>query len=140
MSRQKTADTGPEIALRRELHRRGLRFRVNMRGMPGRPDVVFTRARIAVQVDGCFWHGCPEHGVAPKANAEWWKVKLTANRNRDIRNDQLLTEDGWLVIRAWEHEPPVQVADRVEREWLVRTGRGESRATAPRHTASSGQS
>lgn len=94
-----------------------------MGNLPGRPDIVFTRARIAVQIDGCFWHGRPDHGVAPKANADWWKAKLRANRERDTRNDCLLKEDGWLVIRAWEHEPPAQVADRIEREWMARTGR-----------------
>ena len=123
MSRQRTVDTGPEMAVRRELHRRGLRFRVNVGNLPGRPDIVFTKARIAVQIDGCFWHGCPDHGVAPKANADWWKAKLRANRERDTRNDHLLTEDGWLVIRAWEHQPPAEVADKVEREWMARTGR-----------------
>ena len=123
MSRQKTADTRPEMAVRRELHRRGLRFRINTKYLPGRPDIVFTRARIVVQVDGCFWHGCPDHGVIPKANAAWWEAKLRTNRERDIRNDRLLTEDGWLVIRVWEHESPIQIADRVETEWLVRTGR-----------------
>lgn len=140
MSRQKTTGTGPEISLRRELHRRGLRFRVNVKGMPGRPDIVFTRARIVVQVDGCFWHGCPDHGVAPKTNADWWKAKLEANRERDTSNDRLLTESGWIVIRAWEHEPPADIADRVEAEWRVRTGRNLDQATAPVQTASTGQS
>lgn len=123
MSRQKTADTGPEMAVRRELHRRGLRFRVNTKDLPGRPDIVFTRARIAVQIDGCFWHGCPDHGVLPKANRAWWEAKLQTNRDRDVRNDGLLTKDGWLVIRVWEHDSPTKVADRVEREWAFRTGR-----------------
>ena len=128
------------MALRRELHRRGLRFRVNMKSMPGRPDIVFTRARVVVQVDGCFWHGCPDHGVAPKANADWWKTKLNANRKRDARNDRLLTEAGWFVIRVWEHESPTEIADRVEREWRVRTGRDRGHATAPMQTVSTGHS
>ena len=123
MSKQRTNGTAPELAVRRELHRRGLRFRVNMRGIPGRPDIVFTRARIAVQIDGCFWHGCSDHGVAPKANAEWWESKLAANRARDLRNDELLIKAGWLVIRSWEHEPHVEVVDKIEREWRTRTGR-----------------
>src|SRR4051794_36274002 len=80
MARLPTTRTGPEMGLRRMLHSRGLRYHTNVRGLPGRPDIVFTRARIAVQVDGCFWHGCPLHAVAPKANAEWWSEKLAANR------------------------------------------------------------
>src|SRR5881392_3525526 len=76
MSGLRTSGTQPELALRRELHRRGLRFRVNVRGLTGRPDIAFTRARIAVFIDGCFWHGCPDHAVAPKANADWWRTKL----------------------------------------------------------------
>lgn len=123
MSRQRTAGTQPELAIRSELHRRGLRYRVNDRGLPGRPDIVFTRARIAVQVDGCFWHGCPEHGSVPKSNTEWWRTKLEANRDRDVRNDATLSADGWLVIRVWEHEDPSAVADTIEAEWRARTGR-----------------
>ena len=123
MARQRTTGTGPELALRREFHRRGLRFRVNVQDLPGWPDIVFTRARLAVQVDGCFWHGCSTHAVAPKANADWWRAKIAANRERDARNDRLLAEGGWLVLRAWEHEAPGQVADRIEQEWRDRTGR-----------------
>jgi DNA mismatch endonuclease (patch repair protein) len=123
MSGLRTAGTGPELELRRELHRRGLRFRVNARGLPGRPDVVLTRARIAVFVDGCFWHGCPEHAVAPKANAAWWRSKLDANRARDERDTSALDANGWLVIRAWEHESPQAVAAEVERLWRRRTQR-----------------
>jgi len=123
MSRLPTTGTGPEIAVRRELHRRGLRFRVNVRNLPGRPDIVLRRARIAVQVDGCFWHGCPDHAVAPKSNADWWRSKLEANRERDTRNDRELAANGWLVIRVWEHEDPSIAVDRIEAEWRARTGR-----------------
>ena len=130
MARQRTTGTGPELALRRELHRRGLRFRVNVQDLPGRPDIVFTRARLAVQVDGCFWHGCPMHAVAPKANAYWWKAKIAANRERDARSDRLLAESGWLVLRAWEHEAAGQVADRVEQAWRDRTGRTRTQQEA----------
>ena len=140
MSRQRTSGTGPELAIRRELHRRGLRFRVNVNDLPGRPDIVFTRARIVVQVDGCFWHGCPNHAVAPKANAAWWSTKLAANRERDARNDRALAQEGWLVIRVWEHEEPAEVADRVEEEWRARTGRNPIHATAPQQTSRIGQS
>lgn len=108
------------MALRHELHSRGLRYRVNVGNLPGRPDIALTRARIAVFVDGCFWHGCPEHAVAPKANANWWRSKLDANVARDRRNDATLRESGWVVVRAWEHEDPVLVADGIERLWRDR--------------------
>ena len=87
-SRMPRSGTKPEIALRRELHRRGLRFRVNLRGVPGSPDIAFTRARLAVFVDGCFWHGCPDHYVAPKNNSQWWADKLAENRRRDMKVDE----------------------------------------------------
>jgi DNA mismatch endonuclease (patch repair protein) len=116
----RTSGTAPERALRRELHRRGLRYRVNVPTIPGRPDIALTRARIAVFVDGCFWHGCPEHAVAPKANADWWRSKLDANVARDRRTEERLREMGWLVIRAWEHENPVDAADVIERAWRDR--------------------
>jgi DNA mismatch endonuclease (patch repair protein) len=118
MRANRRRDTGPELALRRELHRRGMRFRVDHQAVPGlrcRVDIAFTRARVAVFVDGCFWHVCPVHGTAPKANHDWWATKLEQNVSRDRRNDQALREAGWTVIRVWEHEPPVQAADLVVR-------------------------
>ena len=81
MKRMPRRDTGPEVGLRRELHKRGLRFRVHVRSLPGRPDIVFTRARLAVFVDGCFWHGCSEHGTLPKNNREWWRRSSPAPRS-----------------------------------------------------------
>lgn len=140
MSRQRTTGTEPELAVRRELHRRGLRYRVNVRGLPGCPDIVFTRARIVVQVDGCFWHGCPDHAVAPKANADWWSAKLAANRERDARNDRALSADGWLVVRVWEHEEPLEVADRVEAAWRARAGRDRIHPVASAQIGRRGQS
>lgn len=116
MERQRRADTAPEIALRRALHRLGLRFRVNLAPVPGsrrRADVVFTRARVAVFVDGCFWHVCPEHATWPKANAEWWREKLEANVRRDRRTDAELERQGWLPLRVWEHENVLTAAERV---------------------------
>ena len=110
-------DTGPELALRRELHRRGLRYLVDapVPGLPRRRvDVLFRRERVAVFVDGCFWHGCPEHGTSPTANAEWWRSKIDANRERDRDTDERLAELGWLPIRCWEHESPESAADRIE--------------------------
>jgi DNA mismatch endonuclease, patch repair protein len=130
MSRLGRRDTAPELALRSELHRRGLRFRVDrvpMRGMRSRADLVFGPARVAVYVDGCFWHSCPEHGTMPKANAEFWGRKLARNRERDAATNQLLGELGWAVLRFWEHEDHVAAADSVEhvvRSRLAATGGG----------------
>ena len=121
MKRMPRSSTGPELALRRELHRRGLRFRVNHPGLPGRPDLAFTRARLAVFVDGCFWHRCPEHGVMPKNNRDWWQAKLDRNVERDREKDALLERDGWLVVHVWEHEDPLTAADKVEELWRSRT-------------------
>ncbi|MFV2144060.1 very short patch repair endonuclease [Isoptericola sp. G70] len=116
MSAARRRDTAAELALRRELFARGLRYRVAF-PVPGQRrrtiDVAFTRAKVAIFVDGCFWHGCPEHGTTPKANSEWWSVKLTANRERDRDTDRLLAEQGWAVVRIWEHEPPKAAAARV---------------------------
>ncbi|PWU54783.1 very short patch repair endonuclease [Micromonospora sp. S4605] len=118
--RMPRASTKPELALRRELHRRGLRFRVNPPGLPGRPDVAFTRARVAVFVDGCFWHRCPEHSTLPRNNREWWLAKLERNVVRDRAKDAALAELGWTVLHVWEHEAPDAAADRVEAEWARR--------------------
>ena len=110
--------TKAEVRLRSELHRRGLRFRKDHRVEVGdvrvRPDVVFTRWRIAVFVDGCFWHACPEHAHTPKANPGYWVPKLAANVARDRRVDAALDAAGWVVIRVWEHEAPGAAADRVQ--------------------------
>lgn len=117
MRRNKRADTGPELSVRRELHRRGLRFRkdlpLRLPGTTVRPDVVFTRARVAVFIDGCFWHCCPLHLTRPRANSWYWGPKLEANVTRDRLIDSLLSEAGWAVLRSWEHEDPSDVADRV---------------------------
>lgn len=117
MERQRRRDTAPELALRRELHRRGLRYRVDMapiRGERSRADIVFSRARVAVFVDGCFWHGCPVHGTLPKTNHAWWSDKLGANEARDRRSDEALRDAGWHVERVWEHEDPAVAAARIE--------------------------
>lgn len=120
MSRMPRSSTKPELDLRRELHRRGLRFTVNRRDLPGTPDVVFSRARLAVFVDGCFWHGCLDHGVLPKNNREWWRQKLEANRQRDESKDRLLVEQGWHPVHLWEHVPADEMADIVEQLWRDR--------------------
>lgn len=117
MSMQARRDTRPELALRRELHRRGLRYRVDypLLGLPRRrADVVFTRRRLAVFVDGCFWHVCPIHGSWPSNNAGWWAQKLRANVRRDRETDARLDRLGWRVLRFWEHDQPRQAADIVE--------------------------
>jgi DNA mismatch endonuclease, patch repair protein len=118
MSRLGRRDTTPELAIRSELHRRGLRFRVDRAPVPGlrsRADIIFGPARVAVYVDGCFWHSCPQHATRPKANAEWWEQKLTRNQERDRETDRALRENGWEVVRIWEHEDPTEAADRVQR-------------------------
>jgi len=117
MSRLGQRDTGPEKELRSELHRRGFRFRVDkapVRGLRSRADIVFGPRKLAVYVDGCFWHCCPEHGSMPKANADFWEEKLARNRERDRQTDRRLRDEGWQVIRIWEHEDAVEAADRVE--------------------------
>lgn len=126
MQRLGRKDTQPELALRRALHRRGIRYRLHPKDLPGRPDIVLVRIRTAVFVDGCFWHGCPEHAVAPKSNARWWREKLDANVARDRRKDVQLEELGWTVLHVWEHEDPEVVAEQIARKWK-KSGRATSR-------------
>lgn len=112
----KRRDTAPELALRRLLHAQGLRYRVDVKVLTGgrrRADIVFTRSRVVVFVDGCFWHSCPLHGTLPKANAEWWAAKLEVNRRRDADTTQRLEAAGWHVERVWEHESPEDAANRI---------------------------
>ncbi|MGW4228773.1 very short patch repair endonuclease [Streptomyces sp. NPDC004980] len=116
MSRQARRDTAPEVAVRKLLHASGYRYRVNERvpHMSRRTiDIAFTRAKVAVFLDGCFWHGCPEHATQPKSNAEWWREKLDKNMARDSETTSHLVAEGWTVLRFWEHQSPVQVAEQV---------------------------
>lgn len=117
MQQQKSRDTQPELALRRLLHARGLRYRVHaqpLKDLRRRADVVFGRARVAVFIDGCFWHGCPQHGnPRPLANTWYWPAKIAGNQARDTDTDQRLRAAGWEVVRVWEHSDPGEVADRV---------------------------
>ncbi|MGL5825379.1 MAG: very short patch repair endonuclease [Nocardioides sp.] len=117
MADQRRKDTKAEVNLRRALHARGLRYRVDA-AIPGLPrrraDLTFATSRVIVFVDGCFWHGCPEHKTAPKNNAAWWAEKLARNIERDRETDAHLAELGWRVIRIWEHEDPNRAADLVE--------------------------
>ncbi len=103
MSRIKGKDTGLEVRVRSELHRRGLRFRKHVKDLPGKPDVVFTRAKVAVFIDGDFWHGYRfpswEHKVS-----DFWKKKISKNRERDAKSHRMLREMGWKVVRLWQHE------------------------------------
>ena len=108
-------DTKPELALRSELHRLGLRFFVDrpIVGARRRADVLFPRDRVAVYVDGCYWHACPVHGTIPKQNREWWIAKLAANRARDLDTVAKLCAAGWTVLRFWEHDDPAVAAAQV---------------------------
>ncbi|MFI5862828.1 very short patch repair endonuclease [Streptomyces sp. NPDC051546] len=118
MSRQKSKDTGIEMALRRALHAAGLRYRVHRRpakGVRREADIVFGPTKVAVFVDGCFWHGCPDHVTWPRRNAEFWRAKIEGNRARDRDTDARLAESGWLSLRVWEHESPDEAAVRVAR-------------------------
>lgn len=117
MSRQRRRDTEPEVALRRLLHSRGYRFLVDapLPGLPRRrADLLFTRRKLAVFVDGCFWHGCPLHATRPANNGDWWAVKLDRNIERDRETDRHLTEIGWKVLRIWEHTSAVEAAQLVQ--------------------------
>lgn len=122
MSLARRRDTKAEVLLRRELHAQGLRYRVALPIASNRRrsiDIAFTRARLAVFVDGCFWHACPEHGTAPVANSEWWKTKLGANVARDRDTTRLLENSGWTVLRIWEHVEPGTAADIVVQALLA---------------------
>jgi DNA mismatch endonuclease (patch repair protein) len=117
MQQMPRRDTKPELELRRELYKRGLRYRTCFRPLEGlqcQADVVFTRARIACFVDSCYWHGCEQHLKLPNSNTAWWQLKLETTKARDRRNNRLLEEAGWTVIRVWEHESSHEAADRIE--------------------------
>ena len=123
MRQQASQDTGAELAVRQLLHSAGYRYRVHypVPGMRRRKiDIAFTRVRLAVLIDGCFWHGCPDHATRPKANAEWWRQKLDRNITRDRETNAQLASEGWTILRFWEHESPEavmrEVAEAVDRE------------------------
>ncbi|MDB1090180.1 very short patch repair endonuclease [Streptomyces sp. ACA25] len=117
MAAIKRRDTKPERTIRSLLHSAGKRYRVDfrleLRSARPRPDIVFTRARVAVFVDGCFWHCCPEHGRQPGVNGGYWGPKLARNVARDRAADEALTAAGWTVVRVWEHEAPEEAAERI---------------------------
>lgn len=116
MQGNRRRDTKPEMAVRRAVHALGLRYRVDARPLADlnrRADLVFKRANVAVFVDGCYWHGCPEHGTTPKQNATYWGPKIRRNRDRDAETDRLLGEAGWVTVRIWEHEDAHEAARRI---------------------------
>lgn len=123
MAHQRRRNTSPELAVRSVLHRHGMRYRVEF-PLPGLPrrraDIAFPRQKVAVFVDGCFWHGCPEHATVPHKNRLWWQEKLARNVVRDRETDAHLTMMGWVVIRCWEHEAPESAANRIRHEVLAR--------------------
>ena len=132
MRGNRRADTGPERQVRSLLHASGYRYRTDYRlDVPGarvRPDIVFTRRRLAVFIDGCFWHRCPEHGTSPRANTHYWAAKLERNVLRDRRVDQALRAAGWTVLRIWEHVGPAEAAALV----IATLGDGPNRAASRR--------
>jgi len=118
MQANRRRDTAPELAIRHLVHASGLRYRVDTRPLPTArhtADMIFTRARIAVFIDGCWWHGCPQHYRPPSSNTSYWAAKVARNRERDKLADEALAEADWTVIRIWEHEPPELAANRIIR-------------------------
>jgi DNA mismatch endonuclease, patch repair protein len=116
MQAAKPRDTAPEKALRTVLHKKGLRFRLQVKPIETlnrTVDVVFPSVKVAVFVDGCFWHGCPIHGTQPKANAQFWQAKIQRNRERDVDTSLQLKKAGWRVVRIWEHDNPESAAQRI---------------------------
>ncbi|MEV7567574.1 very short patch repair endonuclease [Streptomyces tanashiensis] len=141
MSRQASKDTAAELAVRRLLHAAGLRYRVEF-PVPGmarrRIDVAFTSVKVAVLIDGCFWHGCPEHATQPKANAEWWRQKLDRNMARDRETTEHLEAQGWVVLRFWEHMPADEVAAAVRATVVRERVRRTARKRGPREKRADG--
>ncbi|MEV8533456.1 very short patch repair endonuclease [Streptomyces sp. NPDC051211] len=126
MRSNKSRDTKPELRLRSLLHGAGLRYRVSAKPIPGlrrTADVVFTRARVAVFVDGCFWHGCTEHRSVPVTNRDFWSTKIETNVKRDRETDRYLIEAGWAVVRVWEHTPADEALEIVLRALAEADGR-----------------
>lgn len=130
MQANRRRDTKPELAIRRAVYAAGLRYRVDARPLKGlnrRADLVFVGVKVAVFVDGCFWHGCPEHHTIARANADFWAEKVRRTRERDIETNRVLEAAGWVAIRVWEHEDPGAGARRVVA--IVRARRDNARPT-----------
>jgi DNA mismatch endonuclease (patch repair protein) len=131
MQANKGRDTKPELALRSRIHRTGLRYKVGIRPLPGirrTADMVFTRARVAVFMDGCYWHGCPDHYRPARRNEKFWREKIDGNRARDAETDRLLRDAGWTVVRVWEHEELEAAAERVRTAVLSKQSKHPARA------------
>ena len=129
MRRVRQKNTSAELALRRELHALGLRYRIHVAVLakPRRvADVTFVGPRVAVFIDGCFWHGCPEHATWPKQNADFWRAKIEANQARDRDTDARLRASGWEVVRAWAHETFPEAASRIAK--IVRRRKAKAKA------------
>jgi len=127
MKSNRRSNTKPELSIRSHLHKKGFRFRkdfnINIQGKNIRPDIVFTKVKLAIFIDGCFWHLCPDHGHIPKSNVHYWEPKLYKNRNRDIADTILLESNGWNVMRIWEHIPPIEAADNITNKLLLLMGK-----------------
>jgi DNA mismatch endonuclease (patch repair protein) len=135
MRGNRSRDTKPELALRSAVHALGLRYRVSARPIPSlrrTSDLVFRRAKVAVFLDGCFWHGCPDHYVKAQANSEYWSEKIRRNRDRDRDTDELLRNADWLPLRIWAHEDPIPAALKVAEAV-------KSRLPSPKNSHASGQ-
>lgn len=127
MQGNRSRDTAPELAIRRAVHALGLRYRVAVRPLHGirrSADLVFPRAKVAVFVDGCFWHGCPEHYREPASNVDFWRLKVATNRARDLETTELFRLSGWVVLRFWAHDDPMIAAEEIRQ--VVGRRRSES--------------
>lgn len=123
MQSNRSRDTQPELAVRRLLHARGLRYRVNARPLKDvrrTADIVFGPSQVAVFIDGCFWHACPDHYAEPKSNVDFWKPKISGNAQRDLETNDRLRAEGWTVLRFWTHETAADIAQVIESEVLSR--------------------
>ncbi|TQJ14682.1 T/G mismatch-specific endonuclease [Yimella lutea] len=129
MRGNRSRDTKPELAVRRLLHAEGLRYRVNVRPLPSlrrTADIVLASKRIAVFIDGCYWHGCPEHYVASKSNRDYWDVKIETNAARDAQTNAALSDAGWTVLRYWSHDRPENIAASIQDSVRVFTRRDDA--------------
>lgn len=134
MQGNRSRDTRPELLVRSAVHARGLRYRVAARPVHGvhrSADLLFTRARVAVFLDGCFWHGCPEHFRLPATNPDYWGPKIASNAARDAETDRLLAAEGWTVLRFWEHAVAIEAATHIEDVVRDRLGALNGHPAAP---------
>jgi DNA mismatch endonuclease, patch repair protein len=139
MRANRARDTKPELRLRRAVHALGLRYRVSARPIPNfrrTADLVFTRVRLAVFLDGCFWHGCPKHGSRPKANPAFWHAKIERNIERDAQTTARLREEGWTVLRIWEHQDLTAAAQEVATAYRALLSQLIISEATPTHTSS----